>query len=1372
MSTGAARVRLPGPELPSGEITVRPPPRLPDAEGGGDLLTTAVPMLGGLGSVAVLATMSGPSTGGQERSLLAGGMFLAATLAFVLAQLHRQRARRLRAVAATRAAYLGHLRGVREAARQAAVAQRAASLWQHPPPSALPALAAERTRVWERGPADADFLRVRYGVGTQPLCRALVTAEDDADHADQADPVAVAAVRRLLAVHRLEPDLPVVADLQTCHRIEIRGREDRARDLARSVICSATAFHSPDHLVVAVLASDDTRGLWGWMTWLPHALSGIEADAVGPRRLVSTDLSELVRLLPLDLDRRTATVPHVLLVVDGGIAPRGLPGVTVLDLAPDRAEGGDGVLPLLLDDEGGADVLRPREAVHAVQPDRCGPATAEALARRLLPLHLPCLERGAGRPGARTDLLGLGDVRRLDPATAWRPRPPVEHLRVPIGLADDGEPVHLDLKESAQHGMGPHGLLVGATGSGKSELLRTLVLGLAMTHSPEQLNLVLVDFKGGATFAGLSAMPHVSALITNLVDDLSLLDRMHDALSGEMVRRQELLRDAGNLASVHDHEQARAAGEDLAPLPSLFIVVDEFSEMLTARPELIDLFVAIGRLGRSLGLHLLLASQRLDEGRLRGLESHLSYRIGLRTFSAQESRSVLGVPDAYELPPRPGLGLLRSDRSTLVRFTAGYVSGHLPEPGPPDLTDDVSDSVILPWSTSEVRPLERGRHRATPRPATRARRESALAVAVARMRDTGPRARRLWLPPLDLPDTLGALMPDVAPDPELGLVSRRWRSLSGLTVPLGVLDRPREQRRDPLVVSLAGAGGHVAVVGGPRAGKSTLLRTLVAALSLTTTPLESQVYVLDFGGGSFSAMQRLPHVAGAATRSQPDVVRRIVAEVVGIVDRRETHFRTRGIDSIETYRSRRAEVGVDDGYGDVFLVVDGWSTLRAEFEGLEATLQALAGRALTYGVHLVTASTRWTDFRAQVRDLFGTRLELKLGDPTDSEVDRRLAASVPSGRPGRGLVPGGVHLLTALPRIDADTDAASLGDGLDQLVARVAAGWPGPPGPKLRLLPDRLATRELLEQVDHGRVPAGRLLLGVDERALEPVGLDPDVEPHWLVFGDGRSGKSAALRTYLHEVVRTRTSRDAQLVVVDYRRTLLGEVADPYLLHHLTSATRAVPALAELARHLVRRLPGVRRDAGAAARPVVVDRRRGLRRGGRLRPGGHSTGLAPPTAAAPPRTGPRRGTPPRPRPARGGCLSGALRARRPGPARPGVAGARPVGQSRRGPARRRRPSHSQSTRTWSPGHARPRRRRRPGRVARADPVSAEVSGTRGTRPPRAHDGGRWPPRRGRASRECSARASRPSPPRPTAHGRCRGSSGPPPSGPALPAPSG
>ena len=429
-----------------------------------------------------------------------------------------------------------------------------------------------------------------------------------------------------------------------------------------------------------------------------------------------------------------------------------------------------------------------------------------------------------------------------------------------------------------------------------------------------------------------------------------------------------------------------------------------------------------------------------------------------------------------------------------------------------------------------------------------------------------------------MPDTLDDLMDDLVEDPIHGLVSPEWRKLGGLVMPIGTVDRPREQRRDTLSVNLAGAAGHAVVVGGPRSGKSTLLRTFVTSLALTTTPLESQFYVMDFGGGTFAPMSGLPHVAGIGSRSEPDVVRRIVAEVTGIVDRREAYFRAQGIDSIETYRSRRARNSdqgrADDGYGDVYLVVDGWSTLRADFDDIELHLQQLAGRGLTFGFHLLVASSRWADFRAAMRDTFGTRLELRLGDPLDSEIDRRVAALVPAGRPGRGLVTSKLHFLAALPRIDGNPDTNSLGDGVDDLVKRVAAAWRGPQGPKLRLLPARIELASLVSQLPADDAPSGRLLLGINEKELAPVGLDPDSQPHLLIYGDGQSGKSATLRTYLREVTRTRSPQEAQLVVVDYRRSLLGEVPEDYLLNYLTSATQATPTVKDLAAYLESRIPG------------------------------------------------------------------------------------------------------------------------------------------------------------------------------------------------------
>ena len=380
---------------------------------------------------------------------------------------------------------------------------------------------------------------------------------------------------------------------------------------------------------------------------------------------------------------------------------------------------------------------------------------------------------------------------------------------MPVGVTVGGDPVVLDLKEAAEDGIGPHGLVVGATGSGKSELLRTVVAGLAATHPPDQLAFVLVDFKGGAAFADLAPLPQVAGLITNLQSDLSMVDRALAALQGELARRQRLLHLAGNQPDLRAYTARRATDPRLEPLPSLLIVVDEFGELLTARPEFLDLFSAIGRVGRSLGMHLLLASQRLDEGRLRGLDSHLRFRICLRTFSAAESTAVLGVPDAYHLPAAPGSALIKVD-AVLAR-SLHRRPRLAPTPGPPG----------APGRTD-------------------------LEDLVGRLAGTGPPVHQVWLPPLAAEIALGPLLRDAEPG---------W-----LRVPVGVVDRPHEQAQEPLVLDLSGSTGHLAVVGAPRTGKSTLLCTVVAALAARWPPDEVQAYAVDLGGGLLHRLRDLPHV--------------------------------------------------------------------------------------------------------------------------------------------------------------------------------------------------------------------------------------------------------------------------------------------------------------------------------------------------------------------------------------------------------------------------------------------------------------------------------------------------------------------------------
>ena len=600
---------------------------------------------------------------------------------------------------------------LRRRVRDTAERQRSGSFYRHPDPEQLWS-SVDSHRLWERRPADPDFGIVRVAVGPQSLATPLVAPPTGPT--EDLEPLTAGALRRFLDAYAVLPDLPISVSVRNFARMYVRaGGSSDAHGLVRSILAQLAVFHAPDDLRIAVCTAPERRHEWEWVKWLPHALHPQRTDAAGPVRLVASTAVELEQHLGDLLANRArfdptgaqGAAPHIVVVLDGGeltdsahlASAAGLDGVTLLDLqtapprllersmivldctAPNgllRTNSGDswgtataGALHNSGDDEAGVGVV-----------DTLSRAEAEALARRLAPLRLAAETTQRGDSPAvqgLTELLGLApDPLSYDPIRGWAPRSPRDRLRVPIGVAPDGTPVELDLKESAQDGMGPHGLLIGATGSGKSELLRTLVLGLAATHSSETLNFVLIDFKGGATFTTLDRLPHVAAVITNLADELPLVDRATDAINGELLRRQELLRRAGNFTSVRDYEAARvgdsrsAGAAPLAPLPSLLVICDEFSELLTAKPELVDLFVQIGRLGRSLGVHLLLASQRLEEGRLRGLDTHLSYRIGLRTFSAIESRSVLGVADAYELPRSPGSGPHTSPRRTADRPTS------------------------------------------------------------------------------------------------------------------------------------------------------------------------------------------------------------------------------------------------------------------------------------------------------------------------------------------------------------------------------------------------------------------------------------------------------------------------------------------------------------------------------------------------------------------------------------------------------------------------------------------------------------------------------------------------------------------------------
>ncbi|MGW0196306.1 type VII secretion protein EccCa [Nonomuraea sp. NPDC003201] len=1186
--------RRPSPQPPRGEILLESPPEIPEVQPAGMTgVLMYVPMLAGGAAMGLMFTAGGNA---NPIMYVASGLFAVSMLGMTVGQFGRNAGERKNRLNGLRRDYFRYLSQIRKRVRKAAVQQREALEWSGPAPEAL-WWVAMGPRLWERRPRDDDFGTVRLGTGVQKLAVQLIPP--DSKPVEDLDALTAGALRRFVRAHSTVSELPVAVALNSFARIHLSGDPRAVRGLVRAIIAQLVTFHSPDDMRVLVCAGKESMPHWDWVKWLPHALHPEEMDAAGQVRLMGENMSQLDQLVGDELKERarfrpgTASdaLPYHVVIVDGGHVPHdsqlgsdAIQGVTVIDLSEVTGPVEEAsMLRLEIQPDGfhmvKIDHAGKRSTTRLGDPDKLDYARAEGLARQLAPLRASAGSGGEsqdllGTNTTLTELLGVGDPGRLSPAVTWQPRAGRNRLRVPIGMGGDGRVVELDIKESAQGGMGPHGLVIGATGSGKSELLRTLVLGLAITHSSEILNFVLVDFKGGATFLGLEGLSHVSAVITNLEDELPLVDRMHDALHGEMVRRQELLRAAGNYASLRDYERAREQGADLRPMPTLFIVLDEFSELLSAKPEFIDLFVMIGRLGRSLGVHLLLASQRLEEGRLRGLDTHLSYRIGLRTFSAMESRVVLGVADAYELPSAPGNGYLKFDTTGMTRFKAAYVSGaHHDDPAQavaPDGTAAIREVVEygptympLPEIT---RPVQVATQPEQEEPAGGNQR-SLLDVVVGRLAGHGPGAHRIWLPPLAEPPTLAHLLPPLSVTPEFGLTTAGWQGRGQLHAVIGIIDKPFEQRRDPFWLDVSGAAGHVGVAGGTQSGKSTVVRTLVASMALMHTPREVQFYCLDFGGGALASLEGLPHVGGVATRLDGDRVRRTVAEIGAILEQRERDFGEHGIESMASYRQLCAEGAIEsDGWGDVFLVVDGWLTLRQEFDSLEPTITDIAARGLGYGIHLVAATNKWSEFRPSIRDLLGTKIELKLGDAYESEVSRKKALAVPEAAPGRGLTKDGFHFLTALPRIDGVQNSTDLAAGARSLVQAVRDSWQGTPAPRVRLLPAVLPVSALPD--DRERIP-----IGIDEAALAPVSLDFDADPHFVIFGENESGKSNLLRLISEGLVARKQPSEAMMIVIDYRRALLDSAVTPHRIGYAASSAAAADLINDAKSALLSRLP-------------------------------------------------------------------------------------------------------------------------------------------------------------------------------------------------------
>lgn len=966
---------------------------------------------------------------------------------------------------------------------------------------------AERlsSTLWMRRPDVPGFLTVRLGLGT---VASRVTLETPKER--PTIPEARRRLKELIEQYRYVTDVPIVGDLRAAGGVGVAGSGGGSWGLARSVVLQLVCHHSPAELAVVALGGASSAVEWDWLKWLPHVNSGYSslgagslADS-GPGNLGLVNRLEELIALRLDGDEggtdEPTSLPAVLVVVMDDapversrivqIAERGPRcGVHVLWVAgtvsripaccrafiEDRTDGLTGV-----------GLVHEGLTVTPVTCETVSLDVATHVARRLSPI----VDSGArliddsdlprsvsflstvGREFAESPDAVLARWRANDPtfgSTVPVPHRQTLSLRGPVGQAV-GESMYLDLRTH-----GPHALVGGTTGAGKSEFLQSWVLGMASHQSPQRLNFLFVDYKGGSAFANCLDLPHCVGLVTDLSP--YLVRRALTSFRAELRHRERVLEERGGRKDLIDLERS---GDPYAP-PSLIIIVDEFAALVQEVPEFIDGVVDVGQRGRSLGLHLILATQQ-PAGVIKGsLRANTNLRIALRMADPDDSLDVLGDPIAASFDPDvPGRGAAKTGPGRITQFQSLYAGG-LTSAAEPTATVDI-ETLGFGLPTVWSRPHE-ARAKDDIEDTDIARVVTQVQAAYSRAGLKSP--RKPWLEVLS---------------PAYDLASMRQTRDSDLK--FGIEDDPAQQAHRHIAFR-PDDDGNMAVFGTGGSGKSTLLRTLALAAAITPDSGPCDVYGLDFGSRGLSLLDGMPHVGAVISGDDHERIARLIRWLRQVIDDRSARYSAAQADTITEYR-RRAQQPAEKR---ILLLVDGMASFREEYE-MSSRMQIfnqfgqICSEGRPVGIHVVMSGERPNVIPTSIGATVQRRVFLRLADDQDYAMAGEPSDVLSSDSvPGRCVFRGLEAQVATLGGTASLPDQAKAAEELARVLREMGREEARP-------------IERLREQVDLGELPPlvdGGVVIGLRDDTLGPQTVLPSGT--FLVVGPPGSGRTTALAT-------------------------------------------------------------------------------------------------------------------------------------------------------------------------------------------------------------------------------------------------------------------
>lgn len=967
------------------------------------------------------------------------------------------------------------------------------------------------SRIWERMLESHDFLEFRLGTGNVKASYEVKLSSGDLANREIDDLLEQA--QRMEKVYKEIPDAPITTKLSE-GILGLTGKETVIKRELQQIIGQLAFSQSYHDTRFIYIFNHEEYAEMEWMKWLPHfKLPHMHARGLihneETRDQLLSSLYEIIRERDTDVQKgKTIFAPHlVFFVADYSLLAEHVIleylesqhtkdlGISVVfaESAQERMTENVHTLIRYVNEREGDILIEAGKAVNIpFYLDEFDASTNERFTRMLRTLnHQVGIKNSIPNSVGFLEMFGVKDVEDVPIARNWTLNESAKSLAVPIGFKGKNELVALNLHEKAH---GPHGLLAGTTGSGKSEFLQTYILSLAVHYHPHEVAFLLIDYKGGGMAQPFKHIPHLLGTITNIEGSKNFSMRALASINSELKRRQRLF-DQYVVSHIDDYTTLYKEGKAMEPLPHLFLISDEFAELKREEPDFIRELVSTARIGRSLGVHLILATQKpggiIDEQ----IWSNARFRVALKVQDASDSKEILKNGDAATITVT-GRGYLQVGNNEVYELFQSAWSGAPYKEEVLEGEDDVAlitDLGLYPLSgiATNVKKKSSGLTEMEAVTAKIAKITSDLNIQ---------KVASPWLEPLPLRLEKQQEVTTIQPG-----------------FPVGMIDEPEKQSQSSIAYNWT-KDGNLGVFGSSGYGKSYTLLTTILGLAENLSPEEANFYLLDYGNGSLLPLRQLPHTADYFTIDEELKREKLVKLMKEEITKRKVTFQQSEVSNIHMYNNLSTEK-----LPLLYIAVDNYDIVREEMEELEAQLIQFGRDGQSLGIYLFVAATRVQSVRQSLMNNLKTKIVHYLMDATESFT---VIGRVPFDLepfPGRAILKKEDTYFTQIYLPASGADDYEVLESIKNKVSNLRAQYKEGTHPlPIPMLPLELSASSFSFYLD-GKKKNGIVPIGLDEDTVLPITIDFKKNRHCLLIGQVQRGKTNTITLMLHTLLEQKT---------------------------------------------------------------------------------------------------------------------------------------------------------------------------------------------------------------------------------------------------------